>query len=126
MRSAFEMRSRWWTGSAQITTFSLEELLGTKLRALFQRKKGRDLYDVWYALKGGANAEKVVTCFARYMRESGRTVSRAEFEQNLAGTDRKIVTAYAWLPEEQRQHGVGSGWLRHPALVGGADQQVGR
>ncbi len=61
MRSAFEMRSRWWTGSAQITTFSLEELLGTKLRALFQRKKGRDLYDVWYALKGGASAEKVVT-----------------------------------------------------------------
>jgi predicted nucleotidyltransferase component of viral defense system len=85
VRSAFEMRSRWWTGSAQITTFSLEELLGTKLRALFQRKKGRDFFDVWYALKGGANPANVVTCFARYMRESGHTVSRAEFEHNLAG-----------------------------------------
>jgi predicted nucleotidyltransferase component of viral defense system len=28
----------------------IEELLGAKLRALYQRKKGRDLYDLWLAL----------------------------------------------------------------------------
>lgn len=31
--------------------FARPELLGTKLRALYQRKKGRDLFDLWYALR---------------------------------------------------------------------------
>ena len=80
----FEVRSRWWSGSADITTFSLEELLGTKLRALYQRKKGRDLFDLWYAIEKGADPAEIVACFTRYMRESAVDVSRAEFEQNLA------------------------------------------
>lgn len=80
----FEVRSRWWSGSADITTFSLEELLGTKLRALYQRKKGRDLFDLWYAIEKGADPAGIVACFTRYMRESAVDVSRAEFEQNLA------------------------------------------
>ncbi|MCC6811254.1 MAG: nucleotidyl transferase AbiEii/AbiGii toxin family protein [Deltaproteobacteria bacterium] len=85
----FDMRSRWWSGSAKITTFAMDEMLGTKLRALYQRRKGRDLFDLWYALaKGGASAERVVKCFDRYMREGGHQVSRAEFEANLA---RKLV-----------------------------------
>ncbi|MFY9343657.1 MAG: nucleotidyl transferase AbiEii/AbiGii toxin family protein [Planctomycetota bacterium] len=79
----FELRSRWWSGRADITTFSLEELLGTKLRALFQRRKGRDLFDLWYALQNGADPQKIVTCFARYMQEANRAVTRAEFGQNL-------------------------------------------
>jgi len=81
----FDVHSRWWSGEAEITTFSLEELLGTKLRALFLRKKGRDLFDLWYALEKGADADKIIGCFVRYMRESGRRVSRAEFEENLEG-----------------------------------------
>lgn len=44
----FTVKSNWFSGQARITTFALEELLATKLRALFQRKKGRDLFDVWY------------------------------------------------------------------------------
>jgi hypothetical protein len=31
--------SRWFQGSAKLVTCELEELLGTKLRALYQRKK---------------------------------------------------------------------------------------
>ena len=49
-RVPFEVRSRWWSGQTEVTTFHLDELLGTKLRALYQRKKGRDLFDLWYAL----------------------------------------------------------------------------
>jgi predicted nucleotidyltransferase component of viral defense system len=80
----FEMRSRWWSGETKITTFSLEELLGTKLRALFQRRKGRDLFDLWYALeKGAADPEGTVSCFHRYMRESGQEITRADFLSNL-------------------------------------------
>jgi predicted nucleotidyltransferase component of viral defense system len=80
----FEMRSRWWSGEADISTFPLEELLGTKLRALYQRRKGRDLFDLWYAIENGANPDKIVACFTRYMGESARDVSRAKFEQNLS------------------------------------------
>lgn len=36
----------WFTGKAEIATFSREELLATKLRALLQRDKGRDLLDL--------------------------------------------------------------------------------
>ena len=80
----FEVRSRWWSGEANVTTFSLEELLGTKLRALFQRRKGRDLFDLWYALvNGSADPERTLMCFHRYMRESGHKVTREAFEANL-------------------------------------------
>lgn len=39
----FEVASRWFAGRTDVPTFALDELLGTKLRALYQRKKGRDL-----------------------------------------------------------------------------------
>ena len=76
-RHPFEVRSRWWSGRADVTTFTLDELLGTKMRELYQRKKGRDLFDLWWALQHGADPERIATCFARYMRESRRRVSRA-------------------------------------------------
>ena len=54
------------------------------VRALYQRRKGRDLFDLWYALtEGAASAERIVSCFDRYMREGGHRVSRAMFEENL-------------------------------------------
>ncbi len=34
--------------SILINTYSLEEIIAEKLRALFQRRRPRDLYDVWY------------------------------------------------------------------------------
>lgn len=81
----FSVSSRWWSGTANVTSFELDELLGTKLRALFQRKKGRDLFDLWYAIHRRASSpERIVACFDRYMRESGVRVTRAIFEENLA------------------------------------------
>src|SRR5260370_32123077 len=56
VRVPFEMKSRCWNSTANVTTFALEELLGTKLRALYQRRKSRDLFDLWYGLtRGGAS-----------------------------------------------------------------------
>ena len=45
----YQVQSRWWSGSADVRTFSTEEVLATKLRALYARRKGRDLYDLWLA-----------------------------------------------------------------------------
>jgi predicted nucleotidyltransferase component of viral defense system len=69
-----------------VLTYQPEELLGTKLRALYQRKKGRDLFDLSEALAHLADldAARVVHCLTRYLENDGLRVSRSEFEQNLA------------------------------------------
>ena len=80
----FSVQSPWFSGSAKVSTFAIEELLGTKLRALYQRKKGRDLYDLWVALGTRTiDDAQVVACFERYMKHAGHTVSRVEFEANV-------------------------------------------
>jgi predicted nucleotidyltransferase component of viral defense system len=85
VRIPFELTSAWWSGKAEVTTFTLDELLGTKLRALYQRRKGRDIFDLWYALAHGqVSADRVVRCFERYLREDGLHVTRAAFEENVA------------------------------------------
>ena len=79
------VNSRWFDGEARIPTYALEELLGTKLRALYQRKKGRDLYDFAVAFeRGSVDDAVVVQCFRSYMERGGHTVTRAQFEENLA------------------------------------------
>ncbi len=84
VRVPFRVESRWYTGEALVTTYALDELFATKLRALFQRKKGRDLFDLWLALKQEAvNSELLLKCFNRYMSEGGHVVTRAQFEANL-------------------------------------------
>jgi len=81
----FEVTSRWFSGAADIQTYGLDELLGTKLRALYQRKKGRDLFDLGLALtRDGVSPDRIVDCFTRYLQEEGLRVTRAMFEQNLA------------------------------------------
>jgi hypothetical protein len=64
--------------------YALDELLGTKLRALYQRKKGRDIFDLWWAANHApVDFDRVVKCFVEYLRSSGLRVSRAELEANL-------------------------------------------
>lgn len=82
----YAVESRWFTGKGWILTYSLDELLGTKLRALYQRKKGRDLFDLWYAFKRAdpvPDTERVIISFLKYMEHGGHRISRALFEQNL-------------------------------------------
>jgi predicted nucleotidyltransferase component of viral defense system len=84
LRTPVKIDSRWFTGEAEVTTFDINELLGTKLRALYQRKKGRDLFDLWFALdRGIVDTESLLRCFDRYMLGGGHSASRAQFEANL-------------------------------------------
>lgn len=88
----FEVSSRWFTGAANLLTYDLDELLGTKLRALYQRKKGRDLFDLSLALQqSDVSPERVVKVFAKYMEADGAKVTRAMFEQNLAAKKKDPV-----------------------------------
>ncbi len=77
----FDVQSRWFSGSAPILTYQLDGLLGTKVRALYQRSKGRDLFDLWSAFSTRiVQPERVIHCFLKYMEHEGHKVSRAEFE----------------------------------------------
>jgi predicted nucleotidyltransferase component of viral defense system len=88
----FEVSSRWFSGAADVRTYELDELLGTKLRALYQRKKGRDLFDLGLALRHeSVSPERIIEVFARYMTQDGGRVTRAMFEQNLAAKKRDTV-----------------------------------
>ena len=84
-----KLDSDWHKGEAIVSSYELEELLATKLRALYQRKKGRDLFDLWYAMNNTiVNVEKVITAFRLYMKEEGNEVSQKAFVENL---ERKII-----------------------------------
>ena len=79
------MSSRWFEGKCRICSYELDELLGTKLRALYQRKQGLDLFDLARALENPAvNPDRIVAAFSEYMRRDGHRVTRAQFERNIA------------------------------------------
>lgn len=66
----FSVASRWWSGEAQVPTFQAPELVATKIRALYQRLKGRDLFDLWLALTQlGLDPAAILTAFEPYRPE---------------------------------------------------------
>ena len=108
----FSVSSRWFQGSCNLHTYTIDELLGTKLRALYQRKQGRDLFDLAIALKNpDVTPERLVEAFLKYMEHEGHKISRAEFEENLALKLRDpefmadigplLAPGYHWEPEAE-------------------------
>jgi predicted nucleotidyltransferase component of viral defense system len=80
----FSVSSRWFEGQCSISTYELDELLGTKMRALYQRKKSRDLFDLAAALdKTDVEPGRIVETFLAYMEHGGHRVTRALYEQNI-------------------------------------------
>ncbi len=73
----FAVETAWFQGACVIRTFAPPELVATKLRALYQRSKGRDVFDLWLALTHlGLDPDDIVECFARY-RPDGYTSALA-------------------------------------------------
>ena len=83
-RYPFEIDSRWYQAKTEILSFEPEELFGTKLRALLQRYKGRDLFDLHQGLKQlSMNLDKLIACFEFYTSMEGKQISRAVAEQRM-------------------------------------------
>jgi predicted nucleotidyltransferase component of viral defense system len=81
---SFSMDSDWFKGTADIITYEMDELMATKLRALYQRRKGRDLFDIWYvATNELINLNRVFDIFAKYCAYNDLQISREEFIKNL-------------------------------------------
>ncbi|MGQ0842507.1 MAG: nucleotidyl transferase AbiEii/AbiGii toxin family protein [Sporichthyaceae bacterium] len=76
----------YFVGDTDVLTFHPAELLATKLRALHQRKKGRDLFDLWLGLtEMGLDPDEILEAFGPYRPEAGYTrgTALATFERHL-------------------------------------------
>ncbi len=81
---AFALDSDWHRDRAEIASFEPEELFGTKLRALLQRRKNRDLFDLHHGLDQLAlDPDKLIACFERYLALEGKPITRAVAEQRM-------------------------------------------
>ena len=80
----FAVENDWYQARTEVTSFAPEELFGTKLRALLQRRKSRDLFDLHYGLEQLAiNDVKLVACFHHYLKLEGQDITRAMAEQRM-------------------------------------------
>jgi predicted nucleotidyltransferase component of viral defense system len=78
------MESDWYRGTAEVASFEPEELFGTKLRALLQRRRNRDLFDLHQGLEQTPLApQKVIACFDHYLALEGKPITRAMAEQRM-------------------------------------------
>jgi predicted nucleotidyltransferase component of viral defense system len=80
---SFKVDNPWFSGAADIPTFSTEEVLSTKIRALLQRNKGRDLIDLAHALDifPKLNAQRTVDMFVEYVQQ--KPIPRWEAEKRM-------------------------------------------
>ena len=80
----FAVDSDWYQGKTEIASYAPEELFGTKLRALLQRRKNRDLFDLHHGLEQLAlNPEKLIACFDHYLALEDKPITRAMAEQRM-------------------------------------------
>ncbi|WP_375326520.1 nucleotidyl transferase AbiEii/AbiGii toxin family protein [Candidatus Tisiphia endosymbiont of Nemotelus uliginosus] len=81
---SFSIESQWFNGVCEIVTYELAELVATKLRALYQRRKGRDLFDLWYIFKCKlVEANQVIHIFQKYCANDSILISKELFQKNM-------------------------------------------
>ena len=79
-----EIEDPWFAGSTSIASFEPEELFGTKLRALLQRRKGRDLFDLNEGLiQLALDPDRVMASFDHYLTHEGTQITRANAEERM-------------------------------------------
>lgn len=100
----FSVHSEWFQGESTVVTYVLEELLATKLRALYQRRKGRDLFDLWYTCKyRSIDMARVIDVFQAYCAHEGIEITQKKFKDNLASKRRNRdfqIDMYVLLPDK--------------------------
>jgi predicted nucleotidyltransferase component of viral defense system len=80
----FAVENGWFQATANIASFAPEELFATKLRALLQRRKNRDLFDIHMGLQQlSMNPDMLLACFDHYLALNGKPITRANAEQRM-------------------------------------------
>src|SRR6202035_4976264 len=74
----FAVENPWFAGKISVASFQPEELFGTKLRVLLQRRKGRDLFDLHEGLKQlSLDVAKVVAAFKHCLAHEGTPLNQS-------------------------------------------------
>lgn len=83
-RYPFAIENAWHQAKAEIVSFEPEEVFGTKLRALLQRDKNRDLFDLNQGLlQLTLDPGRIVSCFEHYLAVEEMAISRANAERRM-------------------------------------------
>ena len=79
------IKNHWFSGETAISTFSREEIPATRMRALLQRDKGRDLYDLAHAMEvlEDLDLDLIVDILVRHLDLSGQAISRAQAQERM-------------------------------------------
>lgn len=80
----FEVVNDWHQTKADLVSFQPEELFGTKLRALLQRHKNRDLFDLNEGLlRLDLDRDRLIACLNHHLELEGHPISRANAEERM-------------------------------------------
>jgi predicted nucleotidyltransferase component of viral defense system len=81
----FEVRNAWFSGNCNVTAYKTEEMLGSKFKALYGRKKGRDLFDLYWALTHlQIDTDKLLYCNKLYYEnEEQRQPTQKQFLRSM-------------------------------------------
>ena len=90
----FTVANQWFCGHCKLRTFALEEMLASKINAIYERRKGRDLFDLDYALQNRAvDTDSVFKSWLEYRRlKKAGIPSWREYIQNME--DKLLVEEY--------------------------------
>ncbi len=82
---SYAVDNPWFSAEVAIPTFTPEEMLATKLRALLQRNKGRDLLDLSHAVSvmDKLNAVRIIELFVAYLEQGNQQITRAQAEERM-------------------------------------------
>ena len=110
----YKVKNGWFLGECNVTGFSIEELLGSKLKALYGRKKGRDLFDLYWAFthlsididkllfcnkKHYENAEQKQPTSRQFLRNMEEKLNDVEFTNDIFSvlkSDIEYDNSVAW------------------------------
>ena len=105
-RQPFVVDSPWFQANTEVNCYSPAEMLASKVAALYGRRRHRDLYDIWAAIRAGVTTPREVSgCFYRY-RPDGWTarlaannltkkLDRVDYATGLEETATQSRTPYA-------------------------------
>ncbi|AYM65656.1 nucleotidyl transferase AbiEii/AbiGii toxin family protein [Agrobacterium fabrum] len=89
----FKVDNGWFSGAADIISYDKEELFGTKLRALLQRRKNRDLFDLHEGFRElSLDPKRLVAAFEHYLSLEENVITRANAEQRMLEKLTKSLT----------------------------------
>ena len=80
-----------------VKTMSEKEMLAEKIGALFERKKGRDLFDAWFLLKKGIQfdqrlfRQKAGKAGAKPAIDFSKIVTKKEYERGMEKLTKRII-----------------------------------